>query len=75
LYRDKQEVEEWKKRDPISTFQVRLREEGLLSDDDLGQIENEAAAEIAKAIEYAEAGHLEPVEDLTRFVHSERARA
>ena len=75
LYRDKQEVEEWKKRDPISTFQVRLREEGLLSDDDLGQIENETAAEIAKAIEYAEAGHLEQVEDLTKFVHSERARA
>src|SRR5208282_1530636 len=55
LYRDKQEVEEWKKRDPISTFQVRLRQNGLLSDDDLARIENEAAAEIAKAIEYAEA--------------------
>jgi len=75
LYRDKQEVEEWKKRDPISTFQVRLRQDGLLSDDDLARIENEAGAEIAKAIEYAQAGHWEPVEDLTKFVYSERPRA
>ncbi len=75
LYRDKQEVEEWKKRDPISTFQMRLREEELLTGDDLAQIESEVGAEIAKAIEYAEAGHWEPVEDLTKFVHSERARA
>ena len=75
LYRDKQEVEEWKKRDPISTFQVRLRQDGLLSDDDLARIENEVGAEIAKAIEYAQAGHWEPVEDLTKFVYSERPRA
>ena len=75
LYRDKQEVEEWKKRDPVSTFQARLREQGLLNDEDLKQIEDDVAAEIAKAIEFAEAGTWEPVEDLTRFVYSERKRA
>jgi len=75
LYRDKQEVEEWKKRDPVSTFQARLREQGLLNDEDLKRIEDDVAAEIAKAIEFAEAGTWEPVEDLTRFVYSERKRA
>jgi pyruvate dehydrogenase E1 component alpha subunit len=35
LYRDKQEVEEWKKRDPITTFQARLQAQGLLSEEDV----------------------------------------
>jgi pyruvate dehydrogenase E1 component alpha subunit len=72
LYRSKQEVEEWKTRDPIVTFQAHLRELGLLSDGDLKAIEDDVAAEIASAVEFAEAGTLEPVEDLIRFVYSER---
>jgi pyruvate dehydrogenase E1 component alpha subunit len=75
LYRDKQEVEEWKQRDPIALFQTRLREQALINDDDLKQLEDEVAAEIAGAIEFAEAGTLEPVEDLTKFVYSERPRS
>jgi pyruvate dehydrogenase E1 component alpha subunit len=74
LYRDKQEIEEWEKRDPITIFQGRLREQGLLNDEDLDGIEEDVAAEIAKAIEFAEAGTWEPVEELTRFVYSERTR-
>lgn len=35
LYRDKAEVEEWKKRGPIVTFVARLREAQLLSDAEL----------------------------------------
>jgi len=72
LYREKQEIEEWKQRDPISTFEGRLREQGLMNDDDLGRIEDEVAAEIAKAVDFAEAGAWEPVEELARFVYSER---
>jgi len=75
LYRDKREVEEWKKRDPILMFQARMQESGLLHDDDLKQIEEDVAAEIAKAIEFAEAGTWEPVEDLTKFVYSERKQS
>ncbi|HYB91172.1 MAG TPA: pyruvate dehydrogenase (acetyl-transferring) E1 component subunit alpha [Candidatus Binataceae bacterium] len=74
LYREKQEVEEWKKRDPISTFQAEMQEQGLLEEGDLGRIEEDAAAELAKAIEFAEAGTPEPVEELTRFVYSEKPR-
>jgi pyruvate dehydrogenase E1 component alpha subunit len=32
----------------------------------------EVTAEIDRAVAFAEAAALEPVEDLTRFVHSER---
>jgi pyruvate dehydrogenase E1 component beta subunit/2-oxoisovalerate dehydrogenase E1 component len=72
LYRDKKEVEEWKKRDPIPAFAGLCRERGLLTDADLGQIEIEVASEIAAAIAFAEAGTWEPLEELTRFVSSEK---
>ena len=74
LYRDKQEVEEWKKRDPILLFQKQLIARGLLTDDDLKEIEDRVAAEVDAAVAFAEAGSWEPVEDLTRFVYSERTR-
>ncbi len=74
LYRDKQEIEEWKKRDPIPNFQQQLRELELLTDDDVRRIEAEIAAEIGEAVEFAEAGTDEPVDQLTRFVYSDRNR-
>lgn len=73
LYRDKQEVERWRERDPIMQLQARLREHGWLDDATLAQLEAEVAAEVADAIAYAEAGTLEPIAELTRFVHSERS--
>jgi len=72
LYRSKQEIEQWKTRDPITTFQARLSESALISEAELKTIEDDVAQEIAKSVEFAEAGTLEPVEDLTRFVYSER---
>jgi pyruvate dehydrogenase E1 component alpha subunit len=75
LYREKQEVEEWKKRDPIMGLQHSLQEQGLLTEQDLAQLEDETAGEIADAIQFAENGTLEPIEELTRFVYSEKPRA
>lgn len=75
LYRDKSEVEQWKKRDPILLFQDRLRSGEMLNDSDLKRIEDEVAAEIEKSVAFAEAAPWEPVEDLTRFVYSEGTRA
>jgi pyruvate dehydrogenase E1 component alpha subunit len=72
LYRDKQEVEVWKNRDPITNFQARLQTQGLVNDEDLKRIEEEIGAELAKAVEFAEAGTWEPIEDLTKFVYSAR---
>jgi pyruvate dehydrogenase E1 component alpha subunit/2-oxoisovalerate dehydrogenase E1 component len=72
LYRAKTEVEEWKKRCPIATFTRRIKNENLLSDADLEKIEGDIAQEINEAVAFAEAGTWESVEDLTRFVYSER---
>jgi pyruvate dehydrogenase E1 component alpha subunit len=70
LYRTKEEVEEWKRRDPIVLFQRRLREMDWLADADLKQIEESVAGEVAGAVAAAEAGPWEPVEDLMKDVYT-----
>jgi TPP-dependent pyruvate/acetoin dehydrogenase alpha subunit len=73
LYREASEVEAWKKRDPIPRLAAELRAAGALDDAGLAQLEAEVAHEIADAVAFAEAGTWEPVEQLLRFVTSERA--
>jgi pyruvate dehydrogenase E1 component alpha subunit len=70
LYRDKAEVEEWKKRGPIVTFVAKLKDGGLLRDADLASIEAEVEREIAAAVEFAENGTWEPLDDLSRDVYT-----
>jgi pyruvate dehydrogenase E1 component alpha subunit/2-oxoisovalerate dehydrogenase E1 component len=72
LYRDKAEVDEWKKRDPIAALTSLLREAEALSDADLAELERQVAAEVEAAVEFAERGTWEPVEELTRHVYSDR---
>jgi pyruvate dehydrogenase E1 component alpha subunit len=72
LYRDKTEVEEWKKRDPITGLILRMEADGTKADSDVETLERQVAKEIDEAIAFAEAGTWEPVEDLARFVYSER---
>jgi pyruvate dehydrogenase E1 component alpha subunit len=73
LYRRKEEVEHWKERDPIVVFGARLRKAKLLTDDDLAGFEADIAAELDQAIAVAEAGPLEPLEDLTKDVYTPAA--
>jgi pyruvate dehydrogenase E1 component alpha subunit len=72
LYRAKAEIEDWKRRDPIALLDGQLRALGHLDDDLLAAMEREIAEEIDDAVAFADAGTLEPIEDLLRFVHSER---
>ncbi|HKZ81194.1 MAG TPA: pyruvate dehydrogenase (acetyl-transferring) E1 component subunit alpha [Pyrinomonadaceae bacterium] len=68
LYRSKEEVQEWKERCPIATFEKRLRDEGQFTDKQKTEIETAVAEEIDKAIAFAESGSWEPVEDLLKDV-------
>jgi len=72
LYREKSEVEEWKKRDPIVKLQQSLFTEGGLTEPDLTTIKSNVEEAVRKAVEFAESGTLEPVEKLYKFVCSER---
>jgi TPP-dependent pyruvate/acetoin dehydrogenase alpha subunit len=72
LYREKAEVEEWKKRDTIQAFERLLEADQLLKTDDLAELERSVEKEIDEAVAFAESGNWEPVEELTRFVYSEK---
>lgn len=72
-YRDKAEVSRWMERDPIDSLRKALETAGQLTDKDWKSIQQDVDAEVRSAVEFAEAGTLEPVEDLTRFVYSERS--
>ncbi len=70
LYRDKREVEEWKTRGPIHTYSARLKAQGMLTEEQFLEIDRAANEEVERAVAFAEAGTWEPVEDLTRDVHT-----
>ena len=70
LYRDKSEIEEWKKRDAIKSFTSYLESQKLIGAEDLNQIEVHIAKELAEAVKFAEQGTLEPVEDLLKYVYT-----
>jgi len=70
LYRDKAEVEEWKQRGPIHTYTARLKEQGLLTEEEFLALDAQAQAEVEAAVEFAEAGTWEDVADLARDVYS-----
>lgn len=71
-YREKEEIEEWKEKDPISTFVNRLKEEGILTDKQLNKLNEQVAEEVEASVRFAEEGSLEPVENLTRYVYSDQ---
>jgi pyruvate dehydrogenase E1 component alpha subunit len=53
-YRSKDEVEEWRKRDPIVTFRSRLAGDGVLSEEDAEKLDGEAMKTIDAAVEFAD---------------------
>jgi TPP-dependent pyruvate/acetoin dehydrogenase alpha subunit len=73
LYRTKEEIERWKRRDPIVLFEERLRAAELISDGDLEELEAAVAAELDEAIAFADAAPIEPVEDLLKDVTTPRS--
>jgi pyruvate dehydrogenase E1 component alpha subunit len=70
LYRDKAEVEQWKQRGPIHTYSARLKAQGLLDEPGFLAIEAAVRQEVEDAVAYAEAGTLEPIEQLCSDVYT-----
>ncbi|GAB3466167.1 pyruvate dehydrogenase (acetyl-transferring) E1 component subunit alpha [Massilia terrae] len=66
LYRSPDEVEAWKKRDPINLFVARLQNEGKLTEEEFLALDASAKREIDAAVAFADAAAVEPVEDLTK---------
>ncbi len=53
-YRTDEEVEEWRKKDPIDQFEARLAEQGVLSAADAQAVHDEVMADVDAAIKFAE---------------------
>src|SRR5438477_2239445 len=53
-YRTKEEVEEWRTRDPINTFKQRLADEGHVSDDGFGKLDEKVTGIVDEAVEFAD---------------------
>ena len=70
LYRAKAEVEQWKKHCPIAAQTARLEAAGSLGAGDLDAIKSRIETELEQSTAFAEAGTLEPVEDLERDVYA-----
>jgi pyruvate dehydrogenase E1 component alpha subunit len=70
LYREKSEVEEWKKRGPIHNHSARLKAKGELTEERFLELDAAAQAEVENAVAFAEAGTWEPVEHLTKDLYT-----
>ena len=71
LYRDKKEVDEWKKRDPIPQFQQYLLQQQWITENEIMIMEEKIEHKIQIAVDFAEAGNWEPIDQLTKYVYSE----
>jgi len=68
VYRTKEEVEEQKKKDPISQFAHRLQEEGVVDQAALDALDAEVHAEVDDAMRFAEESPDPAPEELERHV-------
>jgi pyruvate dehydrogenase E1 component alpha subunit len=64
VYREKEEVEEWRKKDPILSFAERLTSEGVIGDDEVEEIQAEADRIVTEAVEFADASPEPALESL-----------
>ncbi len=68
-YRSKEEEKQWSKRDPIILFTKKLKDEGLINDEDIKAMEKEIDDEIENdCIKFSEESPEPKVEDLHKYV-------
>ena len=67
-YRTKDEVESWKKKDPIPRFEKYLLERKILTEDLKKQIADQTTAEINEAVDFADQSPYPEPEEAANFV-------
>ena len=68
-YRSKEQVAEWRKRDPIATFAERLRAEGLLEEGEAERLDEATVARVDEAVAFADSSDFPPPESLYDHVY------
>jgi pyruvate dehydrogenase E1 component subunit alpha len=64
VYRTKNEVAEWRKRDPIVTFTARLKEAEMLDDETFEELDRKAIERVDEAVAFADASPEPALESL-----------
>ncbi|MFB6077086.1 MAG: pyruvate dehydrogenase (acetyl-transferring) E1 component subunit alpha, partial [Candidatus Nanohaloarchaea archaeon] len=59
VYRDEEEVEAWKEKDPIDRLETYLLDEGVLDEEAIEEIGNDIEAEVKEEVEKAQEGEQE----------------
>ena len=69
-YRTREQVAQWRERDPIETYAKRLRAAGLLTDESLSRLDAEATATVERAAEFADGSPAPAAASLADDVYS-----
>lgn len=69
-YRTKEEVEEYKKIDPIETLKIDLLKENILTEKDFEKINDEMKILMQKAVEFADESPEPPIESLHQNIYA-----
>jgi pyruvate dehydrogenase E1 component alpha subunit len=64
VYREREEVEEWRERDPIETFAKRCVEAGVLGEREVQEVRAKAEEAVTAAVEFADASPEPPLDTL-----------
>ncbi len=68
-YRTKEEVEEWRKRDPIASFSKRLVDDGVLKDKDVEALDQEAIEAVDESVKFADGSPFPDLDSLYDHVY------
>jgi pyruvate dehydrogenase E1 component alpha subunit len=55
VYREREEVEEWREKDPIESFAKRCVKDGVLGEREVQEVRDKAEEEVLAAVEFADA--------------------
>jgi pyruvate dehydrogenase E1 component alpha subunit len=69
VYRTREEVDEWKKSDPIVLLWDHLSRDGIISDAEYKEIDKEITQVIEEAVRFADASPEPPLEELLTDVY------
>ena len=71
VYRVEDELQEWKKKDPLVNFEKKLLDMGVLSEAKVSEIKGSIEKELAEAVQFAEESPLPDVSELLDDVYTD----
>ncbi len=70
VYRNEEELAEWKAKDPLTRFENKLKETDLLSPQKIQEIKDATAGELDEAVQFAEESPFPELNELTEDVYT-----